>query len=112
MCLGKTHFFSQMDMENTKANTSEKKYLTAVILSGIFGIMGIHHFYVGRWAMGVLDLGLFLGTLITYLSGNFLIAGLLFFADLVHTVYVTYLLLVGEYRDGRGKLITYPGQII
>ena len=91
---------------------SEKKYLTAVILSGVFGVMGVHHFYVGRWAMGFLDMGLFIGKVAAYSSGDFLVAGVLFIADLIHTVFVTYLLLVGKYRDGHGKIISYPGQKI
>jgi len=95
-----------------RSTISEKKYLTAVILSGIFGVMGIHHFYVGRWAMGFLDMGLFIGTIVAYVSGNFLVAAVLFIADLIHTVYVTYLLLVGQYRDGQGKIISYPNQKI
>ena len=95
-----------------KSNLSEKKYLTAVILSGIFGVMGVHHFYVGRWAMGFLDMGLFIGTVAAYSSGDFLVAGVLFIADLIHTVFVTYLLMVGKYRDGHGKIISYPGQKI
>ncbi len=95
-----------------RGDISEKKYLTAVILSGVFGVMGIHHFYVGRWAMGFLDLGLFIGTVVSFFSGNILVAGVLFIADLIHTVYVTYLLLVGQYRDGQGKIISYPNQKI
>ena len=59
-----------------------------------------------------MDFGLFIGTVVLYFSGQFLIAGGLLFIDLIHTVIVTYLLLVGQYRDGQGRLITYPGQII
>lgn len=91
---------------------SEKKYATAVILSGIFGLMGIHHFYVERWDMAFLDAGLFVGTFILYLFDFSVYATLLLIVDVVHTVIVTYLLLVGQYKDGEGKLITYPGQKI
>ena len=62
--------------------------------------------------MGILDFGLFIGTLLFYVSGHSLIAGGLFIIDLIHTIIVTYLLLTGQYRDGQGKLITYPGQNI
>ncbi len=91
-------------------NKSDKKYTTAVILCGIFGVVGIHHFYVERWGMGIFDFGLFLGTVILFFSGHSLIAEGLFMVDLIHTVIVTYLLLVGQYRDGQGRLICYPGQ--
>ena len=101
-----------MEQGNKQEIKSDKKYTTAVILSGIFGIIGIHHFYVERWRMGILDFGLFLGTVMFYASGEFLIAGGLLIIDIIHTLIVTYLLLVGQYRDGQGKLITYPGQNI
>lgn len=91
---------------------SDKKYTIAVILSGIFGVIGIHHFYVERWGMGILDFGLFLGTVFFFISGDLLIAYGLLTIDIIHTVIVTYLLLTGQYRDGKGKLITYPGQNI
>ncbi len=91
---------------------STKKYTTAVILSALFGIMGIHHFYVGRWEMGILDFGLFLGTVLCFASDFFLIAGGMLLIDIIHTIIVTYLLLVGQYKDGQGKLIAYPGQHI
>jgi len=71
----------------TESVKSEKSYSTAVILSGIFGIFGIHHFYCGRILHGFFDLSL-------------AIVGL------------TLMLLVGSYRDGHGKLIAYPGQKI
>lgn len=103
---------SKMTDENNQEVKSNKRYTTAVILSGIFGIIGIHHFYVERWGMGLLDFGLFTGTVVLYFSEHFLIAGGLFIIDLIHTVIVTYLLLVGQYRDGQGRLITYPGQNI
>jgi len=89
---------------------SPKKYTTAVILSGIFGVMGIHHFYVERWGMGMLDFFLFIATMLLYLNHLYVAAGIVFFIDIVHTVIVTYLLLVGQYKDGDGLLITYPGQ--
>lgn len=101
-----------MEQENKQEIISEKRYTTAVILSGIFGIIGIHHFYVGRWGMGLFDFGLFIGTVFIYISGYFIFAGGLFLIDFIHTVIVTYLLLVGQYRDGNGKLIIYPGQQI
>lgn len=89
---------------------SSKKYSTAVILSAIFGIVGIHHFYVERWLMGMLDFGLFILTLILFYFEMNIAAIITLVIDLIHTVIVTYLLLVGEYKDGNGKYITYPGQ--
>lgn len=89
---------------------STKKYRTAVILSAIFGVMGIHHFYVGRWIMGLFDLGLFIATLIAWFEGNLFLCYSFFIIDLTHTIYVTTLLLIGQYKDGQGRLICYPKQ--
>jgi len=74
--------------------------------------MGIHHFYVERWAMGFFDLGLFLAFFFFWLKADYIFAIPLLLIDLVHTVIVTYWLFVGKYKDGSGKLITFPGQKI
>ena len=34
---------------------SEKSYVVAVCISAIFGVIGIHHFYLGRYIEGVID---------------------------------------------------------
>ena len=91
---------------------SDKKYVTAVILSGVFGVMGIHHFYVERWGMGIFDFGLFIAFFYFWLQADYVFAIPVLLVDLVHTVFVTYLLFVGKYKDGSGKLIVYPGQKI
>lgn len=88
---------------------SSKSYGAAVVISGIFGILGIHHFYLERWAMGLLDLALsIIGFgLIAYDNPlGFAFLGI----DFIHTIYVTYKLLVGEYADGNGRIVAYPGQ--
>lgn len=41
-----------------KREYSDKSYVTAAVLSGIFGVIGIHHFYVGRWGHGLFDLSM------------------------------------------------------
>lgn len=92
---------------------SEKKYATAVILSGIFGIFGIHHFYCGRISHGLFDLSLSIfGLSFLYSgSGSLIVLGVILLAiDVIHTIIVTFMLLVGSYKDGQGKIITYPGQ--
>jgi TM2 domain-containing membrane protein YozV len=89
---------------------SDKKYATAVILAGIFGTVGIHHFYVGRWKMGLLDLGMLIATIAFFIAEEPVMALIFLACDVIHTILVTYYLLVGQYRDGEGKLIMYPGQ--
>jgi hypothetical protein len=36
---------------------------------------------------------------------------LLLIIDAIHTIWVTYRLIVGQCRDGQGRLIMYPGQV-
>ena len=85
---------------------SEKSYTVAVCLCGVFGIFGIHHFYVGRWWHGLLDLALSIGGIALLISANLFGIVLLVF-DVIHTIYFMYKLIANEYRDGSGKLITH-----
>jgi hypothetical protein len=94
-------------------SVSPKSYGVAVALSMIFGIMGIHHFYIGNWLHGVADLGMFIGGILCLSNGDPAVQSfglILLLADVGHTVYVTYRLFVGECRDGNGLIIAYPGQ--
>lgn len=95
---------------------SEKSYGTAVCFSGVFGLLGIQHFYLGRYALGFLDLGLSIGACaFIYLSDSTegVIFGIfLLLIDVLHSVYVLVKLLAGEYEDGEGRLVMYPGQKI
>jgi hypothetical protein len=91
---------------------SDKNYVTAVILSAIFGVLGIQHFYCERYGLGIFDLALSLTAFTLFMWGYELFGGILFLIDMVHTVYITYLLLTGQFKDGEGRLITYPGQKI
>lgn len=99
----------EQDILDFKTSVSPKKYVVAVCLSGIFGVLGIHHFYLERWGMGIFDLALSIGgiTLIVMENGWGFV---LILIDVIHTIYVTYKLLVGEYADGNGKIVIYPGQ--
>ena len=89
---------------------SDKSYIVAVSLSGIFGVLGIHHFYLGRYLEGLFDLTLAILTLYLYLTGHFGLAFLVFAIDSIHTLIVTIMLLTGSIKDGSGKLVCYPGQ--
>lgn len=99
----------QLLNSTTENSFSTKSYGTAVALSGIFGILGIHHFYLERWGMGFFDLGLsIIGICLIYLGNPW---GMLFLLiDFIHTIFVTVKLLIGDYKDGHGKIIPYPGQ--
>lgn len=93
---------------------SDKSYGVAVCFSGVFGLLGFQHFYLGRYGLGFLDLGLSIGALAFLLLGHSvteLIFGIiLLLIDVVHSIYVLVKLLAGEYTDGEGRLVMYPGQ--
>lgn len=82
----------------------------------MFGLLGIQHFYLGRYLLGFFDLGLSIGAFaFIYLgeSTQSIVFGLiLLFIDVVHSIYVFVKLLAGEYEDGEGRLVMYPGQKI
>ncbi|MBT3995689.1 MAG: TM2 domain-containing protein [Chloroflexi bacterium] len=91
---------------------SDKSFTTAVVLAAVFSLLGFHHFYVGRIGHGLFDLGMTAVALYLIVTGTsaesdakvglgFLVIAL----DYIHTVYFTYRLIIGTYRDGQGKLI-------
>lgn len=89
---------------------SDKNYVTAVCLSAVFGVLGVHHFYLGRILEGCLDLGLVVLAYALYLSGHPVLALVVFIVDSLHTFIVTIMLLTGSIKDGQGRLVCYPGQ--
>lgn len=91
---------------------SDKSYAVAVCLSAVFGMMGIHHFYIGRYIEGIIDFSLLVLTLYFYFNGELLWALLFFAVDGIHTFIITIMLLTGSFRDGKGMTICYPGQKI
>lgn len=95
---------------------SEKSYGTAVCFSGVFGLLGIQHFYLGRYMLGFFDLSLSVGAFAFIYLGqsieSIVVGMILLLIDVVHSVYVFVKLLAGEYEDGEGRLVMYPGQKI
>ena len=89
---------------------SPKSYVLAVCLSSVFGLLGIHHFYLGRWIQGFLDFSMTIVGFILIAAGLDLPGIIILCIDVIHTFVVTILLLVGAYKDGNGDLVTYPGQ--
>ena len=89
---------------------SSKSYVTAVCLSAVFGVLGVHHFYLGRYLEGVLDFSLAVLAYGLYLTGHPALALLVFMVDSLHTFIVTIMLLTGSIKDGDGHLVCYPGQ--
>ncbi len=89
---------------------SDKSYVLAVCLSATLGVLGIHHFYLGRIIEGICDLGLSVIAFFFFLRGQLVLGVLALFADWLHSFIVTILLLTGTFRDGKGYRVCYPGQ--
>lgn len=83
---------------------SPKRYGTAVALCGIFGVLGVHHFYLGNWLHGLLDVGLLVLAVSFYPEPVWVV---FLIVDAVHTMYVFYKLIVGEQRDAQGLIVTW-----
>lgn len=95
------------DPQNPPDEKSEKSYGVAVTLCGVFGTVGIHHFYIGNWLHGLIDLAMFVAFVLLYMNDSIIAAIAVLLVDLLHTLYVFYKLIVGEQHDGRGRLITW-----
>lgn len=103
-----------MDQREVRPPLSPKSYGVAVALSMIFGIVGVHHFYLGNWLHGLLDFSMFVVGFVCILSNNptaVSLGMLVITIDVLHTIWVTYRLVVGRCRDGQGRLIAFPGQV-
>ena len=92
-------------MSPTKS--SPKSYVASVCLAGIFGTLGVHHFYLGRWYHGTFDLALAI-LAVSFLFIYWQLSVVALILDVIHTVYFMYKLIVGEYRDGKGHLVRIP----
>jgi hypothetical protein len=92
---------------------SPKSYAVAVCLSGIFGVVGVQHFYLGRVLLGATDVGLTIGFVYCFASDDpelVVVGVILLILDVAHTLVTTIQLLIGRFRDGEGRLVCYPGQ--
>ncbi|GEN26106.1 hypothetical protein [Halomonas cupida] len=89
---------------------SQKRYGVAVCLIGLFGLLGIHHFYLGRWLHGLADLAMTATATYLLVTGQELLGWGVLAVDGIHTLIVMIMLLVGAYRDGLGRIVAHPGQ--
>lgn len=86
-------------------NYSTKSYGVAVSLCGIFGIGGIHHFYIGNHLHGIFDLLLLIFGFYFLISGPEGLGIFLLLIDVIHTFVIFYRLITEKQKDGSGKLI-------
>ncbi len=84
---------------------SPKSYGVAVMLCGIFGIMGIHHFYLEDWLHGLADVGLLILAIGFAAQGYGGLALLVVALDALHTIVIFYYLIIEKWRDGQGRPI-------
>lgn len=89
---------------------SPKSYATAVSLSAVFGFVGVQHFYLGRLGEGLFDVGLTIGWIWSLAAGEVFLAVVLILLDFAHSMTVTIMLLTGNFKDGEGHIVCYPGQ--
>jgi len=87
------------------SNYSSKSYGVAVSLCGVFGIAGIHHFYLGNHLHGIFDLSLLIFGVYFLISGPEGLGISLLIIDVIHSLIVFYLLITEKQKDGSGKLI-------
>ena len=110
---GRCGFPAPIGAVRVQAEFSDKNFGAAVALCGIFGTIGLHHFYLGNIVHGVFDLGLFVGSVLYFFSGDVslqMLGLILILMDALHTLFVFYKLIAGKQLDGAGRLVTYPGQ--
>lgn len=84
----------------------------AVCLSGVFGVLGVQHFYLGRHLEGLADVAMSVGWVYSFAAGHPLIGVLLLAIDGLHSFVVTIMLLTGSFNDGQGRRVCYPGQVL
>jgi TM2 domain-containing membrane protein YozV len=89
---------------------SSKSYVKAVVLSSVFGFVGVQHFYLGRVGEGLLDVGLTVGWIGSFVTGHPLLGIAFVGLDIAHALGVTILLFTGNFKDGNGRVVCYPGQ--
>lgn len=101
-----------------RADVSPKSFGTAVSLCGLFGMVGVHHFYLGNVLHGLIDLGLFALAMTLIITGGVmeddgysLLGWLVFGIDAIHSIIIFFLLIVGKAKDSQGRLVAYPGQL-
>jgi TM2 domain-containing membrane protein YozV len=94
------------------ALVSRRNYGVAVSLAAVFGVLGIHHFYLGRPLPGLLDLGITLAAIYLIATGEIAWGLLLLLVDFAHSQYETIRLITGRYLDGDGAVVAHPGQIV
>ena len=70
-------------------------------------LLTFYHFYLGRWIHGAFDLTMAI-LAVVFIFIFFPIAILILIMDLVHTVYFTYKLIIGEYKDSSGRTVRLP----
>ena len=95
---------------NNFREMSTRSYGSSIAWCGVFGMLGIHHFYLGNWLHGIFDLSLFILGVGLYSSfGQPLeaVGALLLVIDFFHSAYVFYKLIAEKQKDGDGKLIVF-----
>lgn len=71
----------------------------------------MQHFYLGRYLEGLLDVWLTAAWIYCFFFADKPMLGAIALgADLIHSFVVTIMLLTGNFKDGEGRIVCYPGQ--
>lgn len=89
---------------------SERSYGMAVILCGVFGVLGIHHFYLRNHIHGFIDFGMFAIAIVLFRDGQGELAAIVLLVDALHTVIVFYKLITEQEHDGDGRRVALKYQ--
>jgi TM2 domain-containing membrane protein YozV len=94
-----------------KAKISDEKKLTLLLLCWLFGWLGMHRFYTGKYATGLMQLG-------SFLFGGFVVYHLFADKHMAHIMFALFLggtllwilidflrIIMGKFTDKEGKPI-------
>jgi len=83
---------------------TKKSYTVSVALCGVFGLLGIHHFYLGNFLHGIFDLSLFIFGSWLVINENG-VGYLLILIDIIHSVIIFYKLITEQQKDSKGLVV-------
>jgi len=101
-----------MQRDSGHSLVSRRRYGVAVALSAVFGVLGVHHFYLGRHGLGLLDMGMTIVGFALIALDHTALGVLVLAVDFFHGLFETIRLAIGAYHDGDGAVVAYPGQIL
>ena len=101
---------SQKQLNIVKAGFSDKKQTVAVLLALFLKPFGAHHFYLGQMRLGLLCLGIFVGSMIAALMALLLVTIFVLEVFIIWGIVDAFRIGFGKYRDSDGKYVVSDKQ--